>query len=49
MTQRLIGQQSMAEFLGLHLNLKGIYMANQQKKGYRKNGILINTEDNLTS
>jgi hypothetical protein len=39
----------MAEFLNLHLDLYKIYKENSEKPGLRKNGVLINTEDNLTS
>ncbi len=48
-TQRLLGQQSLAEFMGLHLNLESIYHDNMKKTGVlRKNNFIINTNDNPT-
>ena len=50
-TQRLLGQQSLAEFMGLKLNLEKIYFENkakQSKEILRKNNFIINTGDNLT-
>lgn len=48
-TQRLIGQQSLAEFMGLHVNLEQIFLDNQKKTNVlRKNNFIINTGDNLT-
>ncbi|CDW87157.1 glycoside hydrolase family 16 [Stylonychia lemnae] len=50
-TQRLVGQQSLAEFMGLHLDLEQIFIKNLEKQGpgiFRKNGCIINTGDNMT-
>lgn len=48
-TQRLLGQQSLAEFMGLHLNLEAVFSDNMKKVGVtRKNNFIINTNDNLT-
>jgi hypothetical protein len=48
-TQRLLGQQSLAEFMGLHLDLEVIYHDNMKKTGVlRKNNFIINTNDNPT-
>ena len=49
-TQRLIGQQSLAEFMGLHVNLEKIFLDNKKKVNVlRKNNYIINTGDNLTT
>jgi len=51
-TQRLLGQQSLAEFMGLHVDLLKIFEDNAQKNGpgiLRKNKYIINTGDNLTA
>ena len=45
--QRLLGQQSLAEFQGLHLDLQAIFDKNSKIKGKRKNKCLINTQDKL--
>ena len=50
-TQRLVGQQSLAEFMGLHLDLEQIWLKNAARQGpevFRKNGCIVNTGDNLT-
>ena len=50
-TQRLVGQQSLAEFMGLHLNLEKLWEFNNAKRGpnhIRKAGLLINMGDNPT-
>ena len=47
-TQRLLGQQSLAGFMGLHLDLERILDNNKQKTGLRKFGYLINEGDKLT-
>ena len=50
-TQRLVGQQSLAEFMGLHLNLEKLWEWNNAKQGpnfIRKAGLLINMGDNPT-
>eukprot|EP00924_Labyrinthula_sp_SR-Ha-C_P003091 snap_masked-scaffold_50-processed-gene-1.58-mRNA-1 protein AED:0.08 eAED:0.08 QI:0/-1/0/1/-1/1/1/0/226 len=46
--QRLVGQQSVAEFFGLHLDVEDIFKVNENKSGVRKNGCLINVENNPT-
>ena len=51
-TQRLLGQQSLAEFMGLHVHLDKIFRDNIKKQGpeiQRKNNFIINTGDNMTS
>jgi vacuolar-type H+-ATPase subunit B/Vma2 len=46
-TQRLIGQQSLGEFMGLHVNLKRVFEDNMKKTGVlRKNNFIINSKDN---
>ncbi|CAD8067022.1 unnamed protein product [Paramecium sonneborni] len=48
-TQRLLGQQSLGEFMGLQVDLKKVYLHNMQKKNvFRKNNSIINTGDNMT-
>lgn len=50
-TQRLIGQQSLAEFMGLHLDLEQIYCDNRIREGpniTRKGGLIVNAGDNPT-
>lgn len=48
-TQRLIGQQSLGDYMGLCINLESVYLDNQQKKEVlRKNNCIINTGDNPT-
>ena len=47
-TQRLLGQQSLAAFTGLHLDLDQIRKDNEKKKGERKGGLLINSGPNPT-
>ena len=50
-TQRLLGQQSLAEFMGLHVNLEHVRADNCTKNGpgvIRKNKFIINTGNNLT-
>jgi vacuolar-type H+-ATPase subunit B/Vma2 len=48
-TQRLIGQQSLGDFMGLHVNLKKIFEDNFKKTGVtRKNNFIINTNNNPT-
>lgn len=49
--QRLVGQQSLAEFMGLHLDLEQIWLKNASKQGpdvIRKYGCIINTGDNMS-
>jgi hypothetical protein len=48
-TQRLLGQQSLAEFMGLRVDLDRIYQDNMKKQGpefKRKNNFLVNLGDN---
>lgn len=50
-TQRMLGQQSTAEFSGLHIDPFVIGEINSVKEGShikRKNGFIINTENKLT-
>lgn len=48
--QRMMGQQSLAEFLGLHLNIDAIYKKNKANRtATRKAGQIINTGDKLTA
>eukprot|EP01017_Pseudomicrothorax_dubius_P049554 TRINITY_DN9229_c0_g3_i1.p1 TRINITY_DN9229_c0_g3~~TRINITY_DN9229_c0_g3_i1.p1 ORF type:complete len:213 (-),score=38.03 TRINITY_DN9229_c0_g3_i1:23-661(-) len=48
-TQRLLGQQSLGEFMGLHLDLESVFRDNMSKRGVlRKNNCIINTGDNPT-
>ncbi len=50
-TQRLLGQQSLAEFMGIHVDLEKVFLENRAKNGpqiIRKNNFIINTGDNLT-
>lgn len=44
----MLGQQSLAEFMGLHVDIERIFFDNSSKKGFRKFGCLINTGDKLT-
>ena len=51
-TQRLLGQQSLAEFMGLHVDLRRVFLDNSRKTGpeiQRKNNFIINTGNNLTT
>ncbi|CAD8155447.1 unnamed protein product [Paramecium octaurelia] len=46
-TQRMLGQQSLGDFMGLQIDLEKVWIDNNQKKGVmRKNGCVINTGDN---
>ncbi len=48
-TQRLLGQQSLGDFMGLHLNLERVFQDNMKKTGVtRKNNFIINTSNNPT-
>ena len=48
-TQKLLGQQSLAEFMGLHVDLKKIFEDNKKKEGLlRKNKCVVNNNDKLT-
>ena len=44
----MLGQQSLAEFLGLHIDIKRVLEDNKKKTGPRKNGQLVNDGDKLT-
>jgi hypothetical protein len=46
--QRLLGQQSLAEFQGLSLDIPAIFARNSKIKGKRKNSCLVNSGDKLT-
>ena len=46
-TQRLVGQQSLGEFMGLHIHLERVFDDNMKKTGVlRKNNFIVNTLDN---
>jgi len=48
-TQRLLGQQPLGDFMGLHLNLEKVFQDNMKKIGVtRKNNFIINTSNNPT-
>jgi hypothetical protein len=48
-TQRLLGQQSLGDFMGLHLHLEKVFQDNMRKVGVtRKNNFIINTSNNPT-
>jgi len=48
-TQRLLGQQSLGEFMGLQVDLEKIFQENMKKTGLkRKNNCIINEGDNPT-
>ena len=53
-TQRLLGQQSLAEFMGLHIDLEAVFMRNLERRKDKsgkwalKAGLLINVGDNYT-
>jgi len=48
-TQRLFGQQALAEFQRLHIDPLRVKAINDKIKGFRKNNCLINTGNNLTN
>jgi hypothetical protein len=48
-TQRLFGQQALAEFQKTHVDPKPIKEANDKIEGFRKNTCLINTGNNVTA
>ncbi len=48
-TQRLAGQQSLGDFMGLHLDLEAVFQDNMKKTDVtRKNNFIINTSNNPT-
>ena len=48
-TQRILGQQSLGDFMGLHLKLDKVFQDNMKKTGVtRKNNFIINTNNNPT-
>ena len=48
-TQRLVGQQSLGDFMGLHLDLEAVFQDNMKKTDVtRKNNFIINTSNNPT-
>ncbi len=48
-TQRMLGQQSLAEFMRLHLDIDAISIKNKLNiTGKRKMGFLVNEDDKLT-
>ena len=48
-TQRLFGQQALAEFQKVHVDPSPIKEANDKIDGFRKNTVLINTGNNVTA
>ena len=46
--QRLMGQQSLAGFMGLHVNIDAVKRDNDAKDGYRKQGCIIREGDKMT-
>lgn len=46
--QRIMGQQSLAEFMGLKVDIDAVYEMNKKRTGKRKNGCLVNEGDKLT-
>jgi len=48
-TQRLFGQQALAEFNKLHIDPRRVAVINDAIDGFRKNSCLINTGNNLTA
>lgn len=48
-TQRLLGQQSLGDFMGLQIDLQAVFNDNMKKQDVlRKNNCIINTGDNPT-
>merc|ERR1712228_101652 len=47
-TQRLFGQQALAEFRKVHIDPNRVKVENDKIEGFRKNTCLINTGNNLT-
>lgn len=48
-TQRILGQQSLGEFMGIHIDADKVLAANKKKKNViRKNNFIVNQNDNLT-
>ena len=46
----MMGQQSLAEFLGLHLDIDAIYKKNKaNKEATRKMGLIVNQGDKMTA
>jgi hypothetical protein len=46
-TQRLVGQQSLGEFMGLHVRLEDVFGDNMKRVDVvRKNNFIVNTNDN---
>jgi hypothetical protein len=46
-TQRIMGQQSLGDFMGLHVDIERVFIDNSRKQGVvRKNNCIINTGDN---
>lgn len=43
-----MGQQSLAEFMGLKVDIDAVYEMNKKRTGKRKNGCLVNEGDKLT-
>lgn len=48
-TQRLLGQQSLGEFMGINVDADKVFGVNKKKKNVlRKNNFIVNNNDNLT-
>ena len=48
-TQRLFGQQALAEFQKVHIDPNKIKVINDKIEGFRKNTCLINTGNNVSA
>ena len=48
-TQRMLGQQSLAAYMGLHVNIRQVFEDNMKKPGLRKYNCLVNEGDKLTA
>lgn len=48
-TQRMLGMQSLAPYMGLHLDIKQVFEDNMKKEGLRKYNCLVNEGDKLTA
>ena len=45
---RLLGQQTLVGFIGLHIDIKAVRADNDKKDGKRKKGLLVNSVEKLT-
>ena len=49
MTQRLLGQQCLGDFVGLHVDIRKVNIENTMKTGVtRKGQVIVNTDRNQT-